>query len=903
MSNSTWGESEINNDETVPSSLLKSLLKHMMAHFVAQGGCIALLDESIGEMRVQLHLRTRSSGGLKPPSRRMSSVHLQNDGGAIVASGHTNLGRMRSLPPPLPEVEEDVDELIPQATHLFPRGSTYAYGVDLIGRAWQKNEAYAMTYEQYIVMFQNNIPFAHLDIVPTSLLVVPVRTTTLIEEAQRQKPTVQVMGVVVLYQTIPGINPNVLSKQRREALDYVERIALYLQNLRLRQAQQRTNTYLQRLQETSTAFPSGVQLSDLVQHVYDFTSSVVDVSAMLLTLYDRDTERIYDIFAVNNGVQAQDLIAHPRTMRKEERPTWWQITQKMSQKEIRNLQFSPAQDVQHSREFQELLSGVWGNQQQAESFLFLPMKMFNRTTGSLSISSTRRNAYQQEEIQVLETMIQIVTVSLENAKLYERDRQLLRSAQYREEQLAALNSSLQSISSTLHMKELLTNLVKAVAFIVKAEMCLFFEISPDGNELQAKAYYATPSKNSTINDGSGTPSTTLRMDEHDDLIESIHIPFRGTFLETLSSEGFFYLTPEQMDELAQQSEEGGFIFLKETEVQQMLVIPVTYKMRIMGVVAVHTPRDTRIFHPRAVGTLLAICSQAANAIHTAQMFEQREEAYAELEHMSKLKDEFLVTASHELRTPLTAISGYSSQLKRLCQNGRITQPQVERYAGKISDATQQLTEMIENMTQAAKMGAGAVDKRLDMQMRDVQLAPIAEIAVNLLNANGEQQVSSSVPSQIWVHGDAIYIRQVISNLLDNAAKYSPPGSPIQLTATLTTIAEIKHMLPERRSNTQELELEERDNAPIVLVRVQDQGEGIQLEDQQRIFEKFVRAPRSLTTPVRGSGLGLFISRRYIEAMDGWLWLERSEPNQGSIFSFYLPIVEPPQEGKTDNERV
>jgi signal transduction histidine kinase len=81
----------------------------------------------------------------------------------------------------------------------------------------------------------------------------------------------------------------------------------------------------------------------------------------------------------------------------------------------------------------------------------------------------------------------------------------------------------------------------------------------------------------------------------------------------------------------------------------------------------------------------------------------------------------------------------------------------------------------------------------------------------------------------------------------------------------------------------------------VLVRVQDQGEGILPQDQQRIFEKFYRAPRSLTTSVRGSGLGLYISRRYIEAMGGRLWLEKTVPNEGSTFSFYLPQVDPPAE--------
>ena len=76
-------------------------------------------------------------------------------------------------------------------------------------------------------------------------------------------------------------------------------------------------------------------------------------------------------------------------------------------------------------------------------------------------------------------------------------------------------------------------------------------------------------------------------------------------------------------------------------------------------------------------------------------------------------------------------------------------------------------------------------------------------------------------------------------------------------------------------------------------RVQDQGEGVEPADQLKIFEKFVRAPRSLTTPVRGSGLGLYISRRNVEAMGGKLWLESSVPNEGSTFSFYLPRIDPP----------
>ncbi|MGH2507353.1 MAG: sensor histidine kinase, partial [Ktedonobacteraceae bacterium] len=88
---------------------------------------------------------------------------------------------------------------------------------------------------------------------------------------------------------------------------------------------------------------------------------------------------------------------------------------------------------------------------------------------------------------------------------------------------------------------------------------------------------------------------------------------------------------------------------------------------------------------------------------------------------------------------------------------------------------------------------------------------------------------------------------------------------------------------------------------VVVVRVCDEGDGIMPEDVEKIFEKFVRAPRSLTTSVRGTGLGLFICRRFIEAMGGRLWLEVSRPGKGSIFSFYLMRGPQPAEMREHDE--
>jgi signal transduction histidine kinase len=887
MSNATWGESEMRASGALPSFLLKHLLGEMMVKFSAQGGCIALFDEQIQQMRIHLHLRTRGNTGLKMQRQRLTTP-LQNNGPTIT-SGHTTMGRIHPPPPSPVAIEEEVEEVTPQTSPLFPRDSTYPPGDDLIGHAWYHNKAYIMTYSEYNAAFHKHFPLpTYPNVVPTSLLVVPVCESLLTEKAYAQpthKPSI--LGVIVLYQTISGIGSGFLPRQRGEAVAYVERIALYLQNERLQRRVERSSIYLRILQRISSAFPTSVQLSDVVQQVYECTQSIVDTSSMLLTFYDRDTERIYDVFAMNNGQPVRDLMEHPRTQRKDERGTWWRVAEQMAKKELKRLKFSPAQDVRECNEFCELLTGSWGDQRQAESFLFLPMRMFTRVTGSLSLASMQHDAYQHEEIEVLETMLQIVSISLENANLYARDHQLLDQARYREEQLAAMNSSLQAISSTLNVKEQLVHLVKGVAMLVKAKICVFLQLTADGSELQAKAIYGEPGQNIELNDGSDAPATADSDEAHEYLIESIRLPFKGTFLTSMSLEGFFYLTPSQAEELAQQSGENGAIFLREAELQQTLLIPVAYKNTLMGILIVHIPRDTRILRPRAVGTLLAICSQAANAIHTAQLFEQREEAYAELERVNKLRDEFLITASHELRTPLTAISGYASHLRRL--GSRVTPQQVERSASKIASAAQQLTDMISNMMDAAKMGV--VDNKMDLQMGPVHMFTVAEMAVNLLNVNVEQQVTYSVPPDIWVYGDALRLRQVTSNLLDNAAKYSPPQSTIRLEATVLPLAEVANLLPEGRFDS--IELAAKGHTLVVLVRVHDQGEGILPEDQQRIFEKFVRAPRSLTTPVRGSGLGLFISRRYIEAMGGWLWLERSTPQFGSTFSFYLPTIKAP----------
>ncbi len=882
MSTAIWGEPEPHTTvEKYPLSLLKKLLQEMIRQFGATGGCIALYDESVSQMVIRLHMRLRSavpalagsnSASTDTPSyRQRVTVDLANPSSSA-------LGRTKRLSQPL-----ETDPILSlDKSSLFPVGTAYPYGQDLIGYTWRKNEPLIIRHEDYLLSFQPaDQPSFPPDITPGWYLSAPITVPELAFDAHYRRQPSKLLGIVVLYQAGSGIGFQ--QKQRAEAQQSTERIALYILNDQLRLLHQRTRDYMQRLQQISTAFPTAVKLSNLIEDVYQFVTNVVGVSSMLLTFYDRDTKKIYDVFAIDNGNRNDTLLEQPVVDTPESRPLWWQVTQEEKRTLLLTLE---SQENGHYGKYEELMKGTWGDQSRAETFLLLPMKMFTRVVGSLCLTSSRPDAYSPEEILILETMVQIITVSIENAKLYDRSRQALLKAKQRQESLAAMYSALQAISTVLNVSELLRNFVETVANLVQAEMCTFFQLSTSEKELVAQAIYDTTGKWKDANHGAS------KDEKHEDLIEMIRLPYKGSIMEQLvENETFFYLDPAMVEELAQQSGEGGMIFLRETHIQKMLMIPVRYQTEIVGILAMHTPHSNRTFRPEELGALLAICGQAASAIRNAQLFEQIQEAYAELQRMDKLKDEFIVTASHELRTPLSAISGYSSLLKR--QSGRITPQQILRFATKIGSATQQLSDLVSNMTEAAKMGA--LDKKLELQPEPVQLLAAAEMASNVLSINIEQKITLQIAEDIWLNCDAMRLRQVMTNLLDNAAKYSPPGGRIIVTGSATTLSQ----LPEDQVDY--ALLADGSDPQVALVRVCDEGEGIAAEDQQKVFEKFVRASRSLTTPVRGSGLGLYICRRYIEAMGGKLWLEQSIPGEGSVFSFYLLSTDAPIETSPDDE--
>jgi signal transduction histidine kinase len=249
----------------------------------------------------------------------------------------------------------------------------------------------------------------------------------------------------------------------------------------------------------------------------------------------------------------------------------------------------------------------------------------------------------------------------------------------------------------------------------------------------------------------------------------------------------------------------------------------------------------------------------ALAANVNRMNDELQRVYKELEATSKHKSEFLANMSHELRTPLNAIIGFSQVLRERL-SGEVNAKQ-EEYLDDIITSANHLLALINDVLDLSKVEAGQVE----LQVAPFSLQDALERGVSMVR---EQATTEGVELTLhknggldFVTGDERRIRQVIFNLLSNAVKFTPTGGLVEITAT--------PVKGEMR------------------VSVADSGPGIATEDLDRIFEEFQQTEAGARQH-EGTGLGLALSKRFVEMHGGRIWCE-SELGKGSTFEFTLPL--------------
>ena len=242
---------------------------------------------------------------------------------------------------------------------------------------------------------------------------------------------------------------------------------------------------------------------------------------------------------------------------------------------------------------------------------------------------------------------------------------------------------------------------------------------------------------------------------------------------------------------------------------------------------------------------------------------QLEEKGRELETVSRHKSEFLANMSHELRTPLNAIIGFSEVLREQ-MFGELNEAQVG-YVGDVLEAGQHLLSLINDILDLSKIEAG----RMELDLGNVSVPQALNSGLTMhgerADRNGITLTHTVGPEVGVIRADERKVRQVIFNLLSNAVKFTPPGGHVDVSAFVAD--------------------------EMVEVAVTDSGPGIAREDHERIFEEFQQARGSSHGSREGTGLGLTLSRQFIELHGGRLWVE-SEHGAGSTFRFTLPLEQP-----------
>ena len=298
-------------------------------------------------------------------------------------------------------------------------------------------------------------------------------------------------------------------------------------------------------------------------------------------------------------------------------------------------------------------------------------------------------------------------------------------------------------------------------------------------------------------------------------------------------------------------------------------LPLRVGNRVIGAIDVQS-RAVDAFAEDEITVLQTLADQVAVAIDNARSFELSQEAVMEMREIDRMKSQFIANMSHELRTPLNSIIGFSRVIIKGI-DGPVTELQQQDLTA-IYNSGQHLLGLINDILDLSKIEAGKMELAFD----EVNISDIISSVLSTMSSlikDKPIEINRIIQSELpTVRADAIRLRQVMINLLSNAAKFTDEGSIIVKVG----------IQPDQEGRNE------------VKVSVSDTGSGISKENQEKLFLPFSQVDTSPTRKTGGTGLGLSICQYIVTMHGGKIWVE-SDTGKGSIFHFTLPLFRPQRE--------
>jgi signal transduction histidine kinase len=848
----TYGSWDRRPDWPVAPEFFTEALDAAMALVHADGGELATLDDT----RQRLVLRARRTRPHVEAS--MSGFGSMGPMGAPSRSSQPLSGsHAPSALDPFAEIDQQSTALLPGT--LLTRA--YRPGERLIGYTWQRGEPVILRGEECRALPGGTAP---ADPEAAWHLAVPIHRPG---SFLPPRSPGQIIGVIALHNRDPlwSFGP----RDVELLVLHADRVSAAMKADELARLNAGQAALLEVLRGAGGSVP---ELPNLYLRVRDVVRQLIDAPSFALLKYDTRTDELTFALAERDG---QPLPVPPITS--PGAPRWWSAVRGGG-----TVCISAPEDRAAHPEYCML---GFGEPEPVQSLLAAPLSVGKTLIGAIVAGSPHVDAYAPEHVRLFETVARSAAVVIENAMLADERSRSLQQARAKAEQLSVLNNAVLTLNASLDLDATLRALARQAKGLTKAQVCTVFLLDDTEDALVARATNLDLRSEPRVSEGAAAHAPLP--------LEEVRIPLAWRDIgQQLTQQQ--YLLWDDLDSDWQRATPLGRL-LESEQVYEALILPVTTqespspsarahterRSKPLGALWVYTPGPGPRHHFGAeeIGLLQGLAGQAAIAISNARLYQQLERAYEQQKELDRYKDEFILTVSHEFRTPLTAIDGYMGLISR--HGEHLPREKLEQFAEEIRLSTSQLASMIGMLADANRMSS----QPLALQLRPVNVRAATDTVLKQQSPEAQPRLRNQIPPDLWVPADADRLGLVISNLLSNAIKYSPQHQPVDLTARLETREALA------RAGRAHVAAE---GAPErwVVVSVTDYGDGISPEDQARLFQKFVRLSKSLTTSVRGTGLGLWICRQYVEAMGGDIWLE-SAVGEGAVFHFCLPATSAP----------
>lgn len=295
-----------------------------------------------------------------------------------------------------------------------------------------------------------------------------------------------------------------------------------------------------------------------------------------------------------------------------------------------------------------------------------------------------------------------------------------------------------------------------------------------------------------------------------------------------------------------------------------MTLPFINKQQLIGVIAIESDVIDK-YSEDDVQTAVRITNHAAAAIANAILYDKVNEA-------NQAKSEFVSMVSHELKTPMTSLRGYTDLLLS-GMTGEMNEQQ-QNFLEIMAANIRRMSQQIQDLTDISRIETG----QLHVELEPTSFVPIVNETMQTVKGLCDDKnicIHLELPEELpLIMADKGRIVQVLTNLLSNACKYSPPETNITLSFMTRVVA---------KEDSDEM-------IPMIWCRVKDNGYGISVEDQERLFTKFFRSDNPNIRLAKGTGLGLSITKGIIELHGGEIWVE-SQLGEGTSFQFTIPQVQ------------